>query len=288
MTCLAVLGAGKIGGEVAYLSSVLGLIDSLIIYDINKPFLRAQVLDLVHAGLDIEISTDPWRVKESDVCVFSAGFPRNADVKTRADLLRVNLPVAQQCSKPLHDYEGVLVTVTNPMDPNNHFLYEHTGIEASRCIGFGGQLDSARYGVSLKKRGIHGQAWVLGDHGEHQVPVFSTLIDEVPVETRNEILAELRKASMEIIEGKGGTVFGPAWHIAELIRMISQDTRDLITCSCILDGQYGIEGCSLGVPARIGKNGICEIEEWNLDEWEHARLRAAADSTRELCRNAND
>jgi malate dehydrogenase len=288
MTCLSVLGAGKIGGEVAYLASVLGIIDKLIMYDVNAPFLRAQVLDLMHAGLDIEISTDPWKAKESDICVFAAGFPRDPSVKTRADLLRVNLPVAEQCSRPLHDYDGVLITVTNPMDVNNYFFAEETGIDPRRCIGFGGQLDSARYAVSLKKREIHGQAWVLGDHGEHQVPIFSTLPDSVPTATREEVLAELRNASMEIIQGKGGTVFGPAWHITDLIRMISRDSRSLVTCSCVLTGEYGIEGCSLGVPARVGRNGVHTIEEWELDDWEQAHLQAAAESTRELCRRVND
>ena len=288
MTCLSVLGAGKIGGEVAYLASVLGIIDKLIIYDINKPFLRAQVLDLMHAGLDIEISTDPWKAKESDICVFAAGFPRDPSVKTRADLLRVNLPVAEQCSRPLHDYDGVLVTVTNPMDVNNYFFAEETGMDPKRCIGFGGQLDSARYAIALKKREIRGQAWVMGDHGEHQVPVFSTLPVTVPSDTREEILAEMRTASMEVIQGKGGTVFGPAWHIADLIRMISTDSRSLITCSCVLTGEYGIEGCSLGVPARVGRNGIHKIEEWKLDDWEQSHLQAAAEATRELCRNMND
>ncbi len=288
MTCLAVLGAGKIGGEVAYLASVLGIIDKLIIYDVNKPFLHAQVLDLLHAGLDIEISTDPWTAKESDICVFAAGFPRDPAVKTRADLLRVNLPVAEQCSRPLHDYDGVLITVTNPMDVNNYFFAEETGIDPRRCIGFGGQLDSARYAVALKKREIPGQAWVIGDHGEHQVPVFSSLPDVVPATTREEVLAELRGASMEIIQGKGGTVFGPAWHITDLIRMISRDSRSLITCSCVLSGEYGIEGCSLGVPARIGRNGVHKIEEWKLDDWEESHLQAAAVTTTELCRNMDD
>jgi malate dehydrogenase len=288
MTCLSVLGAGKIGGEVAYLASVLGIIDKLVIYDVNKPFLRAQVLDLMHAGLDVEISTDPWKAKESDICVFAAGFPRDPSVKTRADLLRVNLPVAAQCSRPLHDYDGVLVTVTNPMDVNNYFFAEETGMDPKRCIGFGGQLDSARYAIALKKREIRGQAWVMGDHGEHQVPIFSTLPVKVPADTREEVLAEMRTASMEVIEGKGGTVFGPAWHIANLIRMISTDSRSLITCSCVLTGEYGIEGCSLGVPARVGRNGIHKIEEWKLDDWEQSHLQVAAEATRELCRNMND
>jgi malate dehydrogenase len=93
---------------------------------------------------------------------------------------------------------------------------------------------------------------------------------------------------MEIIQGKGGTVFGPAWHITDLIRMISRDSRSLITCSCVLSGEYGIEGCSLGVPARIGRNGVHKIEEWKLDDWEESSLQAAAEATRELCRNMDD
>jgi len=288
VTTLAVLGAGKIGGEVAYLASILGLVDRLIVYDVNKEFLNAQVKDIRHTGLDIRIETDPWKVKEADICVFSAGFPRDPTVKTRADLLRVNLPVAKQCSKPLHDYDGVLITVTNPMDPNNYFFWEHTGIDAGRCIGFGGQLDTARFAIALDERSIRGRGWVIGDHGEHQVPVFSSLQEDVPVPVREEILAELKCASMEVIRGKGGTVFGPAWHLAEMIRMIRDDSRELVTCSCILQGEYGIGGCSLGVPARIGRNGIHAIEEWDLDDWEEKRMKEAAEYMQQLCRGTDD
>jgi malate dehydrogenase len=288
VTCLAVLGTGKIGGEVAYLAAVLGLADRLILYDVNKEFLEAQVLDLMHTGIDIEISTDPWKAKESDICVFSAGFPRDPTVKTRADLLMVNLPVARQCSKPLHDYDGVLITVTNPMDPNNYFFWEHTGIDAGRCIGFGGQLDSARFALALENRSIRGRAWVLGDHGEHQVPVFSSLSGPVPAAVRDEILGELKSTSMAVIKGKGGTVFGPAWHLAQMIGMIRDDARSLVTCSCVLTGEYGVTGCSLGVPARIGRNGIHAIEEWDLDEWEQARMNEAAAYVQQLCRRADD
>ena len=174
------------------------------------------------------------------------------------------------------------------MDVNNYFFTKETGIDPRQCIGFGGQLDSARYAIALRKREIRGQAWVIGDHGEHQVPVFSTLPEVVSIDTREEVLAAMRSASMEVIEGKGGTVFGPAWHITDLIRMISRDSRSLITCSCVLTGEYGIEDCSLGVPARVGRNGIHKIEEWKLDDWEQSHLQAAAETTRELCRNADD
>ena len=283
MTRLAVLGVGRIGGEIAFLSSVLGLADELVLFDTADALLRSQVLDLIHTGLDITVSTD-WRdTAEADICVFAAGLPRNPAVKTRADLLSVNLPVAASCSRALARFSGVLITVTNPMDANNYYLCRNTGLDPRQCIGFGGQLDSARFGTVLQERGIPGSPWVLGEHGEHQVPVFSLLEQDVAPDTREEILGSIRAASMEVIRGKGGTEFGPAVHITTLIRIIARDERPLIPCSCVLDGEYGFDRCSLGVPAVIGRDGIRSIEEWDLDRWEGEKFQAAGAFVTDLC-----
>ncbi len=283
MTSISVLGVGRVGGQVAYLSAMLGLADEFVMYDAVPAFLNSQVLDLKHTGLDIPVSTD-WRsVKKSDICIFSAGLPRNPDVKTRADLLQANLPVAFECSQVLKNYEGILITVTNPMDANNYYLCRKNGIDSSRCIGFGGQLDSARFGLELKKRRIPGKAYVLGDHGEFQVPLFSRLKKSVPVPLREEILTQLRGASMEIIKGKGGTVFGPAYHIVDLVRAIVEDKKATKICSCILDGEYGLSGCSLGVPVKVGRDGISEILEWKLDAWERTHFENAGEFVTGLC-----
>jgi malate dehydrogenase len=283
MVRLAVMGVGRVGGEVAYLSASLGLADDLVLYDSAGTLLHAQVLDLQHAGLDTTISTDKNDIRDADICVFAAGLPRDPSVKTRADLLAANLPVTSECAGLLRSFSGVLVTVTNPMDINNYYLYKTTGIDRERCIGFGGQLDSARFALSLRKRGITGFPYVLGEHGEHQVPVFSTISDPVAEPVREEILAELRTASMEVIRGKGGTVFGPALHIVDLIRAVAEDKKRLVACSCVLSGEYGISGCSLGVPARIGRNGIHMIEEWDLDLWEQKKMEEAAMFVSCLC-----
>jgi malate dehydrogenase len=80
---------------------------------------------------------------------------------------------------------------------------------------------------------------------------------------------------MEVIKGKGGTVFGPALHMAHLIRMVLSDSREQVICSAILDGEYGLSGCSLGVPVRIGREGILSIEEWQLDSWESVKMNEA-------------
>jgi len=284
MVRLAVIGVGRIWGEVAYLAASLGLVDELVLYDTAADFLNAQILDLRHAGFDMAISNEKKDIRTSYICVFAAGLPRNPSIKTRADLLSANLPAASESADLLRSFSGILITVTNPMDVNNYYLHKKAGIAKERCIGFGGQLDSARFAFALRERGITGFPFVLGEHGEHQVPVFSNLSQEVPDPVREEILSELRTASMEVIRGKGGTVFGPVLHIVDLIRILAKDRRELISCSCVLEGEYGISGCSLGVPARIGKEGILGIEEWKLDPWEREKMDGAARFVTNLCR----
>jgi malate dehydrogenase len=286
MARLAVIGVGRIGGEVAYLAVSLGIVDELVLYDSAPDLLRAQVLDLEHTGLPIPISTDTRAIREADICIFSAGLPRNPSIKTRADLLEANLSATRDGIALLKGFSGILVTVTNPMDANNFVLCKKSGIGRERCIGFGGQLDSARFGLALRNRGITGFPFVLGEHGEHQVPLFSSLASRMENGQREEILAELRGASMEVIRGKGGTVFGPALHLAQLTRSILKDARELIACSAVLEGEYGLSGCSLGVPARVGRNGIRKIEEWDLDAWETAKMNEAGEFVKDLCTRA--
>jgi len=284
MTSLAILGAGKVGGETAYLSAVLGLVDEIVLYDVYEPLLRAQVLDLQHTGLDLAISTETKRMRDADIFVFAAGTPRTPEIRTRADLLEANVPVVKRCAELLQGSPRVIVTVTNPMDANNYGLWRSIGIDRERCIGFGGQLDSARFTGFLHEAGISSQGVVLGEHGEHQVPVFSKTGFEVPVNEREAILERMRGASMEVIRGKGGTVFGPAYHIAMLLDAVIHDRRRVLPCSCVLDGEYGLSGCSLGVPARIGREGVLEIEEWRLDPWESEKMAEAGAFVKQLCR----
>ena len=283
MTRLAVMGVGRIGGEVAYLAAATGLVDELVLCDLNEAFLRAQILDIEHTGLPVDISLDVRKIRDADICLFAAGIPRTPNVKTRADLLAVNYPATRKCASILEGFPGILISVTNPMDVNNYLLHHLTRLPRERCIGFGGQLDSARFGLALKKRGLGGDSAVLGEHGEFQVPVFSKLGYEVNETVREEILRELRGASMEVIKGKGGTVFGPAYHLKTLISMILSDKKEIITASAVLSGEYGITGCSLGVPVRIGREGIKEIISWDLDKWEQEKLAAAGAFVRDLC-----
>ncbi|HUK93172.1 MAG TPA: lactate dehydrogenase, partial [Methanomicrobiales archaeon] len=246
MSSVAVIGVGRIGGEIAFVSAIEGLVDDLVLYDVNLPLVSAQVLDIQDCGLDISVSSDTAAIRDADICIYAAGVSRSPTVKTRADLLGVNLPIARSCLPLLEGFSGILVTVANPMDMMNYFFAENAGIPRERCIGFGGQLDSARFRRILNEKGMAGPAMVLGEHGEHQVPLFHPLRNPADTPAREEILATLRGASMEIIKGKGGTIFGPAWHLTRLIKAVLEGGNGPIPCSCMVDGEYGLSGCSLG------------------------------------------
>lgn len=284
MTSLAIFGVGTIGGGVAHLLNARGLVRRMVIYDQNPELQEAQRLDIIHTGTGIPISTNPEEIRDCDIVICSAGLPRNPTVKTRADLLHTNIPAAAGCARYLNNFTGILIVITNPMDIITYYLHILTGIPKDRIIGFGGQLDSARFTYALSTRGIIDTGTILGEHGEHQVPIFSRLHTSIPNEVREEFLSSLRGASMEIIRGKGATEFGPSWHITELVKAISSDARTIIPCSCILEGEYGIQNCSLGVPAIIGKKGICSIEQWDLDRWERNQMEKAGAFVSDLCK----
>ena len=281
MTKVAAFGMGRIGGEAAYISAVNGFADELVIYDIMPEFLHAQKLDIMHAR-DIPISTNISDMKDADYCIFSAGYSRSPNVKTRADLFDKNLPIAREAAELLKGFSGKLIVITNPMDVFTWYFAKHAGLDEGQVVGFGGLLDSRRFTVALSSMGIMEEGMVLGEHGENQVPVFSNLSVDVPEAVREEVLLGLRGSSMPVIKGKGGTVFGPAYHIFNMMQKIEKGEEFI--CSLPANGAYGIDGCSIGLPARVTRDGAKINENLKLDDWETAKLNAAAEFLTGLCR----
>ncbi|HJJ66575.1 MAG TPA: lactate dehydrogenase [Methanocorpusculum sp.] len=281
MTKVAAFGMGRIGGEAAYISAVNGFADELVIYDIMPEFLHAQKLDIMHAR-DIPISTNISDMKDADYCIFSAGYSRSPNVKTRADLFDKNLPIAREAAELLKGFSGKLIVITNPMDVFTWYFAKHAGLDEGQVVGFGGLLDSRRFTVALSSMGIKEEGMVLGEHGENQVPIFSNLSVDVPEAVREEVLLGLRGSSMPVIKGKGGTVFGPAYHIFNMMQKIEKGEEFI--CSLPANGAYGIDGCSIGLPARVTRDGAKINENLKLDDWETAKLNAAAEFLTGLCR----
>lgn len=281
MTTVAAFGMGRIGGEAAYLSAVSGFADELVLYDINTELLRAQKLDILHAK-EIPVSTRPSDIKDADYCIFSAGYSRSPNVKTRADLFDKNLPIAKEAAGIMKGFPGKLIVLTNPMDVFTWYFAKHAGFDESQVVGFGGLLDSRRFTLALHSMGINETGIVIGEHGENQVPLFSGLSVDVPESVREEVLLGLRGSSMPVIKGKGGTVFGPAYHIAHMLEEI-ENGREIV-CSLPMNGAYGIDGCALGIPAKVTKDGAKINESLKLDDWESEKLRSTAEFLTGLCR----
>jgi malate dehydrogenase len=281
MVKVAAFGMGRIGGEAAYISAVNGFADELVLYDIMPEFLHAQKLDIMHAR-DVPISTNISDMKDADYCIFSAGYSRSPNVKTRADLFDKNLPIAREAAELLKGFSGKLIVITNPMDVFTWYFAKHAGLDEGQVVGFGGLLDSRRFTVALSSMGIKEEGMVLGEHGENQVPLFSNLSVDVPEAVREEVLLGLRGSSMPVIKGKGGTVFGPAYHIVNMMQKIERGEEFI--CSLPANGAYGIDGCSIGLPAKVTRNGAKINENLQLDDWEAGKLNAAAEFLTGLCR----
>ena len=168
----------------------------------------------------------------------------------------------------------------------NHFIQQQ-GFSREKVIGSGGQLDSSRLRIVLGHPEKEVEAYVLGEHGEDQVPILSRVkingIQQSYSATEKEnIRQKIKETAIMVIQKKGATVFAPASNTADMVEAILKDQHKLMICSANLQGEYRLEKISLGVPVILGKNGIEKIEEWNLEEEELSQLQEAGRKLKEM------
>jgi malate dehydrogenase len=227
----------------------------------------------------------------SDVVVITAGIPRKPG-QTRIDLAGDNAPIMEDIGSSLAEYNDdfVSVTTSNPVDLLNRHLYEAGDRNRHAVVGFGGRLDSARFRYVLSERFDspvrNVEATILGEHGDAQVPVFSKVrVDgRDPVfsdDEKEEILGDLQQSAMDVIERKGATQWGPATGVAHMVEAIVRDTGEVLPGSIVLDGEYGYEDTAFGVPVRLGSDGVEEVVEWDLEDYEGDLMDEAAEKLAE-------
>jgi len=173
----------------------------------------------------------------------------------------------------------------------NYVMWKRTGFDRRKVIGSAGMLDSARFRKALsRKLGVpvlDVKAYVIGEHGDNQVPVFSkvTVKGERRIfsgEERKEIAEEIRQSALNVISKKGGTVYAPASNTVNMIRMIVEDVSGLAVSSVVLDGEYGLRNISIGVPVELSRRGVKRILEWELDEDEKATFYKGAENLKKI------
>jgi len=294
MTKVSVVGAaGTVGAATAYNIALRDIADELVLVDIpdKEDETVGQAADTNH-GVAYDANTDVVQggyedTAGSDVVVITAGIPRQPG-QTRIDLAGDNAPIMEDIGSSLAEYNDdfVSVTTSNPVDLLNRHLYETGDRDRHEVIGFGGRLDSARFRYVLSQRFDvpvrNVDATILGEHGDAQVPVFSKVrVDgadpEFTPDERDEILGDLQASAMDVIERKGATQWGPASGVAHTVEAILRDTGAVLPGSIPLDGEFGHDDTAVGVPVKLGADGVEAVVEWDLDDYEHDLLGEAAE-----------
>lgn len=297
---LTVIGAGTIGAGVAYNVAVRDVVDELVLVDLDAEKAKGEAFDIAHAAAFD--STTAVRqggyadAADSDIVAITAGKPREEGM-TRTDLLEANVPILRDIFSNDFGDDAVFVTTTNPMDVVNYANTRIADYDRSRFVGFGGWLDSARFRfvmadhLDVPAPSVEG--YVIGEHGDSQVPVFSRLrVDgephDIPASEQDDLHDRMAASAMEVISRKGFTQWAPTYGVAEVITAIATDSGRVLPCSAVLDGEYGHSGVSIGVPVELGRSGIESIVEWDLSDREQDAFDASAEKLAELCREADD
>ncbi len=299
---IALIGAGQIGGTLALLANLKKLGD-VVLFDVFGGTARGKALDLSQmASLSHSdgklLGTDNYAdIKDADVCIITAGFPRKPGM-SRDDLLQKNLEVIKQVSLGVKTYakDAFCIMVTNPLDVMVYAFYKLTGLAPNKIVGMAGILDSARFctfiAEELKVSRNDVQAMVLGGHGDDMVPLprFSTvagiplteLVDMgvLKQDRLDAIIERTRKGGGEIVEllGNGSAFYAPAYSAIEMAESYLHNQRRMLPCATYLSGPYGVDGLFVGVPIVIGSNGIEKIIELKLSEKEQVAFLKSTNS----------
>jgi len=297
MTKVSIVGAaGTVGAAAGYNIALRDIADELVFVDIpdQRETTIGQAADTNH-GVAYDSNTTVVQgeyedTAGSDVVVITAGIPRQPG-QTRIDLAGDNAPIMEDIGASLdeHNDEYVSITTSNPVDLLNRHLYESGDRDRHKVIGFGGRLDSARFRYVLSERFDvpvrNVEATILGEHGDAQVPVFSKVrVDGTDPDfegDREEILEDLQESAMDVIERKGATQWGPATGVAHMVEAVLDDTGEVLPGSMVLDGEYGYGDTAFGVPVKLGSDGVEEVLEWDLDDYEAELMDEAAEKLQE-------
>lgn len=283
MPKLSVIGTGNLGAAIAQEIVGRGIVDELVLVDVLKDLAEGQAADIQQAlpyrNRTKVYSGDYLAITNSDIIIITAGKPRTAEMKDRLVLAETNLKIVGSIIEQVKKYYpyAIIITITNPMDMINHFIHKQ-GFPREKVIGSGGQLDSARFRVALGFPEVDVEAYVLGEHGEDQVPLFSKVkingrAKEFSEEEKVVVKDKIKQVALTVIQKKGATVFAPAVATADMVEAILKDQKKLMICSVNLNEEYGLTDVSLGVPVVLGRKGVEKIGEWELAKEELEQLR---------------
>jgi malate dehydrogenase len=303
MAKVTVVGAGNVGSNTARRIAEKDLADEVVMTDIVEGLPQGLALDINQSapvegfGARVIGSNDYSDTVGSDVAVITAGLPRKPGM-SRMDLLDKNAEIVGGVTEQLVRYspDAIIIVVSNPLDEMTYLASLVSGFPKHRVMGMAGVLDSSRLRFFVaEKLGVPPasvEAITLGSHGDQMValPRHATvegkpLPELVDDQTLEELFARTRDAGAEIVGylKKGSAFYAPSSSAAAMVNSILADAGDVHPTCAWTTGQYGVSDVYLGVPAKLGRDGVTEIVELEISEDERSQLRAAADAIRTKC-----
>lgn len=299
---VTVVGAGQVGATAAMRLAEKELADVVLI-DIVEGVPEGKCLDLTQAASieahDCKLfgcSGDYGEAADSDIVIITAGIPRKPGM-SRDDLLSTNMGIMESVTKEIAAVapNSILIIVSNPLDAMCHVAFETSGFPRNRVMGMAGVLDSARFrafiAMELNVSVENTHAFVLGGHGDTMVPLprYSTVagipITELLSPERIEaVVQRTRQGGAEIVGllKTGSAYYAPASAAVEMAEAILKDKKKILPCAALLQGEYGISDLFIGVPIKLGAQGVEEVIAIKLTEEEQAALNHSADAVRTL------
>jgi malate dehydrogenase len=298
---ITVVGAGNVGATTAQRVAEKELARTVVMVDVAEGIPQGKALDQWQSapieGFDTRvIGTNGYEeTKDSDVVIITAGIARKPGM-SRDDLLNTNAGIVKSVSEQIAKTspKAILIIVSNPLDVMCYVAMKASGFPRERVIGMAGVLDTARYRAFLAEsldcsvRDI--QAMVLGGHGDTMVPLISyTSVSGIPITqlmdkaTLDAIVTRTRNGGAEIVKHlkTGSAYYAPSAGAVQMAEAIVKDERRILPCAAWLEGEYGMKGLFLGVPCKLGKNGLEKIIEVELTADEKDALSKSADAVRE-------
>jgi malate dehydrogenase len=298
---ITVVGAGFVGSTLVQRLAERDYAD-VVMYDIIPNMPQGKALDLLQAGPvlgydSLVVGTNEYAdTANSDIVVITSGFPRKPGM-TRDDLVKKNQEIVSQVTQEVvkHSPDCIIIMVTNPLDAMAQLAYHTSGFPRNRIIGMAGVLDTARFRtfiaqeLNVSVRDV--QAYVLGGHGDTMIPLsrmctvagvpISQLISSERIE---QIVQRTRDGGAEIVKllGTGSAYFAPSASVLQMVDSILLDKNMIMPCAVYLQGEYGIHGLFVGVPVKLGAQGLEQIIEIELTQDEQSLLQKSAQAVKEL------
>ena len=297
---ITVVGAGNVGATAAQLTAEKQLGD-VVLVDIVEGVPQGKSLDLVETapieGYDCRITgTNGYdETAGSDIVVITAGIPRKPGM-SRDDLLKTNYNIVKSVTEQVvqRSPDSILIVVSNPLDAMVQTAFRCSGFPKNRVVGMAGVLDSARFrsfiGMELNVSVENIHAFVLGGHGDTMVPLprYSTvagipITELMAADTIERLVDRTRKGGAEIVGFLGTSAwYAPGASIVDMVDAILNDRKKILPCAAYLEGEYGISGLFVGVPVKLGSDGVEEIIQIELTLEERAELQKSAGAVKEL------